>query len=682
MIVNKSNSIVQPAPSNGSARDDTYAGYERSYSGSPGRNVVNGDRDMAEYYSYVQQHEFPRFNSAQDHSSFVSTPSQQQLYYSSDASQDQNFYVENIHDNSSRYGAVHSHASPNAATHSYASPSAAHKQTPTYGRTPVQNSYDQYQYDVSPLEEFYALDTHWQVFVTSEGYTYYLDPSSGHSQWYDPREYGLVVYNEEPVTEEPVVASVAPSSGLTPSKAYKQQIVDPSDAQINYEATKSQDVFKQPKVVTSRPNQTEKVAPIRATKRAPSRITIDTILTPDVDFNEEGVKRRNNDYEIEDDLSEEDLTEGKRVGVESAKKKALDNIEYYADVSRFVRRNLAPILIDETDKDDEISRQPLPKPFYEEHIPILDDQMSSPQKGKGSNVYSSPLHKSRLEDNSGTKRSPNSRGSSPFSGLEPESISAIDTFWKQSSSSSQRRSLTPRTKARLAAEAAAQTGGGPLDQIDSILPDFSPARGSRSDVSSDLRVLLDYEKKNFISRSSSGVSANNDKIKSIEMNRSPLKDVADSDNNNEAQLHAEWDEEPSKHEGSDWDDDHIEREAAARKKVLAAKLKEESKKREEEQKKRVDEERSINEAKLEEVRSNQEINRRIQPPKSLPPVIDERTLLRARSFNPKSGGYGNGGNKYDNNEDDDDLEFTATSTIITENPRISNRSQKTGDQFI
>lgn len=45
-----------------------------------------------------------------------------------------------------------------------------------------------------PLEEFSAVGMFWQVFKSAEGYTYYFDPATLHSQWQDPRVHGLQPY--------------------------------------------------------------------------------------------------------------------------------------------------------------------------------------------------------------------------------------------------------------------------------------------------------------------------------------------------------------------------------------------------------------------------------------------------------------------------------------------------------
>ena len=47
-----------------------------------------------------------------------------------------------------------------------------------------------------PLEEFELGGTQWAVYQTEEGYHYYLDSATEHSQWEDPRSHGLLRYDE------------------------------------------------------------------------------------------------------------------------------------------------------------------------------------------------------------------------------------------------------------------------------------------------------------------------------------------------------------------------------------------------------------------------------------------------------------------------------------------------------
>ena len=56
-----------------------------------------------------------------------------------------------------------------------------------------QDGYEEYQ---QPLEEFEFDGRYWSVYQTEEGDTYYLDTSSEHSQWDDPREHGIIHYDE------------------------------------------------------------------------------------------------------------------------------------------------------------------------------------------------------------------------------------------------------------------------------------------------------------------------------------------------------------------------------------------------------------------------------------------------------------------------------------------------------
>mmetsp|Transcript_24624 Transcript_24624/g.36263 ORF Transcript_24624/g.36263 Transcript_24624/m.36263 type:complete len:2041 (+) Transcript_24624:160-6282(+) len=47
-----------------------------------------------------------------------------------------------------------------------------------------------------PLEEFNLFGTKWQVYLSDEGYKYYLDSATQHSQWDDPRTHGILKYDE------------------------------------------------------------------------------------------------------------------------------------------------------------------------------------------------------------------------------------------------------------------------------------------------------------------------------------------------------------------------------------------------------------------------------------------------------------------------------------------------------
>lgn len=49
---------------------------------------------------------------------------------------------------------------------------------------------------VDYLELFIHLDRKWYVYVTEEGDVYYYDESTATSQWEDPREHGIIVYEE------------------------------------------------------------------------------------------------------------------------------------------------------------------------------------------------------------------------------------------------------------------------------------------------------------------------------------------------------------------------------------------------------------------------------------------------------------------------------------------------------
>jgi hypothetical protein len=61
----------------------------------------------------------------------------------------------------------------------------------------ITSEYTTTQSDPSaPLEVFSLFGTLWEVYKTEEGYEYYLDSISKHSQWDDPRTHGLQHYND------------------------------------------------------------------------------------------------------------------------------------------------------------------------------------------------------------------------------------------------------------------------------------------------------------------------------------------------------------------------------------------------------------------------------------------------------------------------------------------------------
>ena len=117
----------------------------------------------------------------------------------------------------------------------------------------------------TPSEEFELFETVWHVYWTEEGYAYYLDTLTQHSQWDDPRTHGLLQYDE--ITGELLVdnmsASVLESAGS-------------SDFQQNYEANEEiqlalqqQDSFLQPKAPPT-PNRDLSPQKRPATKRVQS----------------------------------------------------------------------------------------------------------------------------------------------------------------------------------------------------------------------------------------------------------------------------------------------------------------------------------------------------------------------------------------------------------------------------
>jgi len=85
------------------------------------------------------------------------------------------------------------------------------------------------------LEEFEACDRYWAVYQTDDGHVYYLDAAAEHSQWDDPRTYGLVfeayeeegtAYDEELLTHDPQQA--------TGGRASDQAQLQPSNSDAQY----------------------------------------------------------------------------------------------------------------------------------------------------------------------------------------------------------------------------------------------------------------------------------------------------------------------------------------------------------------------------------------------------------------------------------------------------------------
>ena len=61
-------------------------------------------------------------------------------------------------------------------------------------------AYDETQSTVPPVEEFDFQGALYHAYISEEGFMYYLDMHSGHSQWDDPRVYGLAT--DDPQVEQ------------------------------------------------------------------------------------------------------------------------------------------------------------------------------------------------------------------------------------------------------------------------------------------------------------------------------------------------------------------------------------------------------------------------------------------------------------------------------------------------
>lgn len=119
----------------------------------------------------------------------------------------------------------------------------------------------------SPYEEFELFDTVWQVYWTEEGYAYYLDSQTQHSQWDDPRTHGILQYDA--VTGEVI------------SDYTSLENNDPDSLPLEYNANddvklalKQQDSFLQPKILTPNRNVSSlKQGTKRVQSMKPKKIT-------------------------------------------------------------------------------------------------------------------------------------------------------------------------------------------------------------------------------------------------------------------------------------------------------------------------------------------------------------------------------------------------------------------------
>ena len=66
----------------------------------------------------------------------------------------------------------------------------------------------------APVEEFTCLDRSWTVYYTEDQHLYYLDMANDHSQWEDPREFGLRLFSA--VTESPTGRTSEPPKSPSP----------------------------------------------------------------------------------------------------------------------------------------------------------------------------------------------------------------------------------------------------------------------------------------------------------------------------------------------------------------------------------------------------------------------------------------------------------------------------------
>ena len=126
------------------------------------------------------------------------------------------------------------------------------------------------EYEIPPLEEFEWNFSNWRVYESEEGLPYYLDTSSQHSQWEDPRVCGLVMPGEE------YGDAAWPVEG---GDADWQDAYDPSGAGCEF--TRPRRITpKKPTPKKSTPNKStpQKHAEARAKRSKPQRVVVD--MTP------------------------------------------------------------------------------------------------------------------------------------------------------------------------------------------------------------------------------------------------------------------------------------------------------------------------------------------------------------------------------------------------------------------
>ena len=88
--------------------------------------------------------------------------------------------------------------------------------------------YDETQTTVPPIEEFDCQGALYHVYISEEGYTYYLDMHSGHSQWDDPRIYGLATaeYQSEQSLETLLDNQYNQTNSSTAREQYFTKVLD------------------------------------------------------------------------------------------------------------------------------------------------------------------------------------------------------------------------------------------------------------------------------------------------------------------------------------------------------------------------------------------------------------------------------------------------------------------------
>lgn len=520
---------------------------------------------------------------------------------------------------------------------------------------------NQYSY-AAPLEEFESLGHRWQVFQTDEGYYYYLIEGSEHSQWDDPRTHGYQAYTE--ATDSTAVSASPIRNQTTPSRQGSiEEIGSPNDA------------FKHPKAVAGKSKPVERVKHVRALKRAPRKIELDvtpSALTPDTGGRPNRMLKSRSEYDDEDTYSSDRsittdefsssqkdvlrslrqqssldelrnsnkngtddsdgdidgevpeirLVERKRASPVRLKSgftqgpEAKQPNEYFAEVSGFVRRNLAPLDLG-SDEDEESERVITNSVSLDaenvldvDAIPTLEDNLVVvPSPGRENNHPSPPAGPNK---SSPALSTPTKKNSGSVSRMSPsvEDIKSIDSYWRQSSANQDKR--TPRSRAKMALlnnnEGDLLGSNGAFETTRSAATQKT-VYSDEDDAAETFRKTIDEAKREFPARTGRYGEQGDDN---------------DADDQ-------EWDEAKSANEGSDWDEDLHERTPLFTKKtkesdVIAA----------------LTEPEDPTEA---ETSATSKMNMKLAPlPKT---QLSEKELLRNRQFSSDDSGYGNGGNMFE-----------------------------------